>query len=599
MKCRALLLGLLLAGLARAQEGVEVIDEVALKPYFEEFEGRFDSLRKQAIKIDEFVLYYQQRAQAKGSKRDQAINAYFYGFVLLKVIPGTQTEEAKRQLQHAVALMPGFLPAYLDLALIAEQAGDRTEAERLVRRTLEIKANWVPAIMQMGQMAHRAGDYARAKVFYNQVLDIKPTVEAFSALVIVNTKLFHQSYDEKEKDELAREALAFADAVVTIEPDNQILRLGKAQVLSDLGRLDEAIAYLENLYVGGTLKPKVQLELLKYLRGVYQYQGNVEGVSSTIDRLLKCEALPPEDRTRIAARQDDLKAMGRNAFVKWQIEDMMQRLANEGLSVEQRKRVQQELQGFITSNAVDFPELRPLVWQAWCECFRRLIDSPPELVVAQLRWMRNHNPPPGLMAVLVHFVYPNGATEEIREEGIRAVAASAGVGAIPSIYYSLQDDSGRVVREVDHQLATLCERRSPRAGKLDPYTPEEIREARRMWASYFHSPEGAAQLAKSFKELQQAVARVQADRTSAPMIDHAANVLLDDDIPWSGWAAAYGFLVSYWGKEFRPVERRGTPVEPFEREHVVKALQQDYAGMRPEPGDDALAPRDAGMAPGK
>jgi hypothetical protein len=59
------------------------------------------------------------------------------------------------------------------------------------------------------------------------------------------------------------------------------------------------------------------------------------------------------------------------------------------------------------------------------------------------------------------------------------------------------------------------------------------------------------------------------------MVDHTVRlVLLDNDMPWPVWRAAYEFLVRYWGKDFRPVKRRGEAVEEFEREHVVAEIEE-------------------------
>jgi hypothetical protein len=62
---------------------------------------------------------------------------------------------------------------------------------------------------------------------------------------------------------------------------------------------------------------------------------------------------------------------------------------------------------------------------------------------------------------------------------------------------------------------------------------------------------------------------------SAPLVQHAVElVLLDNDMPWPAWSAAYAFLVDYWGKDVRPPERRAKAVEKFERAHVVAELQK-------------------------
>ncbi len=301
----------------------------------------------------------------------------------------------------------------------------------------------------------------------------------------------------------------------------------------------------------------------------------------------------------VAGRLKDLNEMGQNAFIKAKIEDMIQVLRNPGLSVEDRLSVLRGLQEFINSEALDVPELRPLVLQAWRECFRILVDGPEELVVAQLRAMRNGRSPARLMTVLVHFVYPTGKTEAVREEGVRTVAACAGMAAVPAIYFSLQDDSGRVVREADSQLSILCERRSPLGGGIEAFTPEQRKQALRAWTAYFRSAEGADRLATAFAQLAGSVLRVEPDRTSAPMIDHAAHVILDGDIPWAAWAAAYDFLVKYWGKDFRPVERRGKPVEASERALIVAAFERDFNPEATKSAGEPEPPRKTGMAKDK
>lgn len=611
MPYRALLLGLLLALPARAGDPPpEIIDDTVLEPHLKEFNNRFEQVRKNTLKLDEFVTYYQQRAQAKGTPRDRAINAFLYGYALHNVVlNGKGSKEAKREFERAIELEPKLLGAYVELGAIAEEAGNPTEAERQLRRALEIKPAYVRAVVALGQMAQRAGDLDRAKALFQQSLDMETTVPALAGLILVNTLLFQKSFDDKDKERFAQEALGAVEALTTLDPESANFKLFKAQVLLQLGRVKEATEYLEGLLAGGTLKPPAQVEVLRLLRKVYQAGGNVAGVKQTLERLLKCEGLRPEERQRIVAGLKDVDKMGRAAFLKWQVEELIQVLHNEGLGVEERQRAQRALHEFVNGELADIEELKPLAYEAWRELFRLLVDETPELILTELQALRKGRPPANLMTVLVHFVYPNGRTEEVREEGVRTLAACGGAAAIPAIYYSIQDQSGRVVREVDNQLSALCETRSPLGGGLEPFTDDQIRQSRRMWASYFHSDEGAQRLARSFQQLSGTVLRVKPDRTSAPMIDHAANVILDRDMPWCAWVAAYDFLVKYWGKDFRPVERRGKPVEEFEREHVTSAFETDYARMDdPQPvaappgGSDkkeAAAAAGAGMAKGK
>ncbi|MFI5403912.1 MAG: tetratricopeptide repeat protein, partial [Planctomycetota bacterium] len=373
MTHRALLLPLVLALPLRAEEpaspAVQVIDVDALEAEWKEFATRFEQVRKGALPLEEFRQHYQQRALAKGTKRQQAIAAYFYGFVLSNVVPqvqGKENKEAKRELQRAIDLEPGLLDAYSELALVAARAGDRTEAERFLTSALQVDRGYVRAVVLLAEMAMRARELERAKALFVQSLEIKPMLEAFGGLVNVNTQLFLKSFDEKDKERFAQEALLAADAIVTLEPDNTTLRLAKAKVFLDLGRVKEAIDYLEGLVASGTLKPEAEADALRFLRGIYQREGSVAGVRSTLERLLKNSTLKPEDRARITSRLKDLNEMKGHAFVRWAIEEAIQVVHNPGVSVEDRLSVLLRLQEFVDpeSEALDVKELQPLVLQA-------------------------------------------------------------------------------------------------------------------------------------------------------------------------------------------------------------------------------------------
>lgn len=597
MTLRLLLSGLLLCVGAHAAE--DFVDDKDLEPHMQELRTRLEHARKNSLKIDDLVGYYQQQSVAKGTPKQRAINAYMYGFVLMNVLVDKKDvrADAKREIQRALDLVPKFPSALVGLALLADSARDSAGAEEYLRRALEIQPGYLNARLMQGEMALKRGDLERTREIFERTLETEATVRAYSALAGVYLGLFHKTYDEKEKDRFAKRALAAAEAVKTLEPENQALRVLKAEVYLKLGRPLEAIDYLEGLYAAGDLKPEVKLRMLGYLGEIYQRQGNVEGAKRTAERVLACENVRPQERAKIAGRLKDFDTYGRNAFVKWQVEDAIENLENDGLSVEARVAYLRVLWDFINGDAIDHPGLRALVKMAWDACFRTLVDGPPEVVVLQLRALRNGMPvQPGMMPVLVHFIYPEGRTPEIREEGVRTIAALTGPLAIPALYYTLQCDQGNVVREADNQLSLLCERRSPLGGGIEPYTQEQRRQVLLYWTKYFHTADGSERLAKSFGQLAKAIVKVQPDRTSAPMIDHAGHVLLDDDVPWEAWSACYDFLVRYWGKEFRPVERRGKPVEPFEREAIAKAFDEEFRGERPGVDPDKPTPAPKGMA---
>ena len=101
---------------------------------------------------------------------------------------------------------------------------------------------------------------------------------------------------------------------------------------------------------------------------------------------------------------------------------------------------------------------------------------------------------------------------------------------------------------------------------------------------------------RSFGKLKELFGKDVADRAgivrSAPMVDHAVTVvLLNNDMPWTAWKAAYEFLLKYWGKDFRPPEARNRPVQPSDRAGIVKELQPFWDGSKRETAKP-VAPKD-------
>ena len=104
---------------------------------------------------------------------------------------------------------------------------------------------------------------------------------------------------------------------------------------------------------------------------------------------------------------------------------------------------------------------------------------------------------PRLIRIIVHFIYPNvdeKVTDEVRVEAVRSLSEVCGMASLISVYHSLKDDAGRVVRESDRVLSAFCDARSPVGGGIAPLNRKQRLKARRHWRAYFHGEAGTEKL---------------------------------------------------------------------------------------------------------
>ena len=84
---------------------------------------------------------------------------------------------------------------------------------------------------------------------------------------------------------------------------------------------------------------------------------------------------------------------------------------------------------------------------------KTLKDAPPELSIGIMEFFRRRMPDPLLIRIIVHFVFPAGierkVTEAVRVEATRSLAEVGKDAAIPSLLYTLNDDSLAVTRAID------------------------------------------------------------------------------------------------------------------------------------------------------
>ncbi|MHC4136668.1 MAG: tetratricopeptide repeat protein [Planctomycetota bacterium] len=596
------LLALLLGSLAPAvrgdpDSGKQVIRDAELEPQLKELQSLFLQVRRGDLKMEKLLERCEQRAAAPGPRRERAIRAYMYGLVL-EQLP-RRGNEARRMFEQAIKLWEPFPAAMVAVAVLADRNKDTKTTRSWLRRALRHNSEYVPAIVKQARLAQREGDLEEAERLFKKSIDLEATSEAWIGLASVHVQYFHRSYDEKERKRHANAAVGAANAWLYTDPEDPRPRLMKANVYEDLGQPRKAVETLEEAYSRSGFKEEFRLEFLRKLHRLYFLTADIKGLQRTLARLVAHKLVTPEERDGYERKIRDLGEMRELAVMKWQIEIYLEVLENDGISIEQRRVALRRLLEFWADDVIlTDKHLQRLAGKVMRRAIKELVKAPPELVVEMMQFFRNMIRDAKLTRILVHFMYPHGKTPEVRAETVRTLAACARIAALPGLLFSLRDESGMVVREVDNLLSELCERRSAVRPGIEPLDRDQRRHARQYWRDYTHTDEGGGHLIRAFGELGKIV-RPEPEHTrqlrSAPMVDHTVRlVLLDNDMSWPVWQAAYEFLVRYWGKDFRPVERRGKPVEEFEREHIVAELEdfwkKDPDAPQPETPQEVTKP---------
>ena len=583
MRYAPLLLALLFLAPAAtpAPETNEVISDKEVRPYLEEANKKGNT---PSGKRDQLIEYYRAKAYEEGSKREQAIYTYIYAQLLARL--QRDAEGADKQYERALKLWPRFPACCVALAEAAVRANDTKTFRTLLKRALKYDREYVNAIVHLGWLALTKNDLDEAELRFIQAIDLEQDGRAFMLLSRVCIERYMRAYDEDDKERFARKSIGVARAWITMEPKNARAHIHVASVLQRLGRFAKAIDSLEESYASADIDEGAKRNCLEILLNFYTGIGDSKKAALTIQRILKME-LAADEREHYEERLKDLDKMGDVAFNVWMIEQLLEKLKNDGLSHDDRlSALQNLLRIFDLGRMLTSPHLLELRWRIIKSAFRALINAPPRLAVEMMRFLRKLQDP-HLVRILVHFIYPyedEQRTPQVRLEAVRTLGAVGGVASLPALFFCMSDVRGDIMRAIDQELSRLCEVRSPMGTGIDPLTDEEMRKCRRVWLEYAHSEEGTGKLVEAFAKLGTVVERDPSHtRTlrSAPMVDHAISfVLLDNDMRWEAWKAAYEFLLAYWGRDYRPPEARGHAVRPDERRQITKELREDWMGKK-------------------
>ena len=153
---------------------------------------------------------------------------------------------------------------------------------------------------------------------------------------------------------------------------------------------------------------------------------------------------------------------------------------------------------------------------------------------------------------------------------------------MPTLLYTLSDDSRGVTRAIDVALCDLLDLRSKITAGAGQVTLAEQKFLREEWVRWARGPVGSAQLVTSIAALRKAVgmdSEKNRKQQRNPIADHILQVIvLDDAMPFNAWKAGYQFLSDFLSRDFLPPELRNKPLTPELRGPAVKGVKKFWAG---------------------
>ncbi|MGH7161935.1 MAG: tetratricopeptide repeat protein, partial [Planctomycetota bacterium] len=588
---------LLLGGAATAApDAAAPVTTAELQPRKEDLFRKLaiDVERKKDLKPEDFLRIYAQAAAREAPPREAAICAYLHG-VALDLLQ--RDREAQTEYERALQLFPSFPDALLGLAHLAEQARAPAQARKLVENALAVAPKEINVLVKLGELSEIEGKLGEARDWYKRANAVEPHGRACVGLARVNLKLRESELDPKARRRCEEEALHAAEAWLALEPGNGKAHLHLAQRKLELGLVDEAIAALESAYAE-RIQEGDRFACLELLVNVHMSRGEPEKVKACLQRLSRHKAVTGDYRTRIEKMIRDLDEKGTLAFGVWRIEELLAILTNEGKSAEERcEALRAIVRAYEAGFGAEEPALLELAARVHGTIVSALVGAPPALVKEILMLFRVELRHPRLASLVVHFLYPNEGkdrTTSVRVEATRTLAAVANVGAIPALLHSLKDDAPDVLREVDKSLSLLTGERSPVGESIAPLTDDEKRVVRRSWLGYAHGEAGTEKLVEALKALRECVpmrSSTTREIRTLPVANHVIDLVLDNDLRLPAWLEAYRFLADYLDREFRPLAKRGTPVDPSERDAIVAEVLAFWnpAGAAAPPSSPAPA----------
>jgi protein O-GlcNAc transferase len=235
----------------------------------------------------------------------------------------------------ALQTYPGGVPALLDRATAAHQAGHLKDAETLYQRVLSVDATQFDALRLLALLKYQQGQAAAAHPLIARAVAARPqSIEALSVLLAVLLAL-----DRPE------EALAVSDRILSINPRDAETHYNRAVLLARLGRCEDALAGYDQalalrsndvdaLFNRATVLAQLRRydeALADYGRALALVPGHVEALTNRANVLSKLghrqEALAGYDQV-LSMRPDFVMALNNRAAVLKQLHRHREALAS-------------------------------------------------------------------------------------------------------------------------------------------------------------------------------------------------------------------------------------------------------------------------------
>jgi len=549
-----------------------------LQPMVKELFRKAYETRSGERKMDDVLQEYSKRANTKSTPRAQAIELYVYAQLLFVL---KRQEDGMEAIKSALSIYPAFPDAHVTLGHEALSQRKFRVARKHARKARKIDSSNLQSLLLTAAVLQAEDKWLEALDKYVEAAGIDPTSpHVLQGMAGVYVQLFKDSYDAGRRKKHAAGARNIVDIWVSMEPDKAGPRIFQSQVYFELGLHAQAAEKLEStLDEVRDLRDGDRKLCLGRIFLVRVNQGDLEGAKHALSRVLKLQNLKPGERAEFEKRLADISKRGLAARFYWELERWIEVLSNTGVSAAARREAMRKVLGLLSEREfLVNPAFSEIIQTAYIACIKTLKDAPPELSIDIMRFFRRRHKDPLLLRVIVHFLYPAGAerkvTANVRVEATRTIAEVGQEAALPTLLYTLSDDSLAVCRAIDTALANITETRSPVGMSADPVTPEERKLVRIGWIKWSRSEEGAEKLARGIKSLEKSISinsKFHRAQQKNPLGDHVMTVvLLDDDMQWSVWKVAYGFLSRYFAKDFLPPELRGKKVTEELRPIVVK-----------------------------
>ena len=231
----------------------------------------------------------------------------------------------------------GDLPALLNRATAAHQAGNLDEADALYQRVLSADAAQFDALRLLALLKYQQGQAAAAHPLISRAVTARPqSIEALSVLLAVLLAI-----------ERPEEALAVSDRILSVNPRDANTHYNRAVLLTRLGRFEDALAGYEQalalrandvdaLFNRATVLAQLRRydeALVDYGRALAAAPGHVDALTNRANVLAKLghrqEALAAYEQV-LAMRPDFVMALNNRAAVLKQLHRHHEALASYG-----------------------------------------------------------------------------------------------------------------------------------------------------------------------------------------------------------------------------------------------------------------------------